>query len=202
MMQRAPGATRSTLSKKARRAIVLGGGIAGLSAAGIVARYFEHVTLVERDRYPAQPAERPHTAHGGHIHLLLAGGLVRLCRLFPELPGWLDEMGLAAGDLTYHTRVAYEGRWLPRARSGIPIRTCTRADVEYVLRRVVGRCDNVQVFDGCEVTGIVGRDRLRAPRVSRDDAKDELPADLVVDAMGRSSPSMRWLEEAGLSRVE
>jgi 2-polyprenyl-6-methoxyphenol hydroxylase-like FAD-dependent oxidoreductase len=189
-------------SKQARRAVVLGGGIAGLSAAGVVARHVEQVTLVERDRYPAEPTERPHTSHGGHIHLLLAGGLVQLSRLFPEVPGWLDEIGAAAGDLTYHTRVAYAGRWLPRARSGIPIRTCTRADVEYVLRRVVARCDNVRVIDGCEVVGLVGRDRIRAVRISRDGAEDELPADLVIDAMGRSSPSVRWLEDAGLPRVE
>jgi 2-polyprenyl-6-methoxyphenol hydroxylase-like FAD-dependent oxidoreductase len=187
---------------KARRAVVLGGGIAGLAAAGVVARHFEQVTLVERDRYPADPAGRPHAAHGGHVHILLAGGLVTLSRLFPELPGWLDEMGCAAGDLTYHARVAYAGRWLPRARSGVPIRTCTRADVEYVLRRVVTRCDNIRVADGCEVVGLVGRERIRAVRVCRDGAEQELAADLVVDAMGRSSPSVRWLEQAGLPRVE
>src|SRR5271170_3922481 len=115
------------VSKKGRRAIVLGGGIAGLSAVGAVARHFDEVTLVERDRYPLEPAERPHTPQGAHAHILLAGGLVTLFRLFPELPGWLDAMGRPAGDLTYHTRVAYEGRWLPRAQSGIPVRTCTRA---------------------------------------------------------------------------
>jgi 2-polyprenyl-6-methoxyphenol hydroxylase-like FAD-dependent oxidoreductase len=49
---------------------------------------------------------------------------------------------------------------------------------------------------------MVGRDRVRAVRVSRDGAEEELPADLVVDAMGRSSASVRWLEEAGLPRVE
>lgn len=193
---------RARDSNQARHAVVLGGGIAGLAAAGVVARYFEQVTLVERDRYPAGAAVRPHAAHGHHVHVLLAGGLVALSRLFPELPGWLDEMGFTAGDLTYHARVAYAGRWLPRAHSGVPVRTCTRADVEYVLRRAVARRDNVRVADRCEAVGLVGRDRVRSVRISRDGAEDELPADLVVDAMGRSSPSVRWLEQAGLPRVE
>jgi 2-polyprenyl-6-methoxyphenol hydroxylase-like FAD-dependent oxidoreductase len=200
----------AAVSTKGRRAVVLGGGIAGLAAAGVVARHFEEVTLLERDRYPAepclppagwQPSVRPHTAHGAHVHILLAGGLVTLSRLVPALPGWLDEMGCAAGDLTYHTRVAFEGRWLPRAHSGIPIRTCTRADVEHVLRRDVEGRGNVRVLDGCEVVGFVGRDRVRGVEVSRDGAREELVADLAVDATGRGSSSDRWLSAAGLPAV-
>src|SRR6187397_845877 len=97
----------TTTPRKGRRALMLGGGIAGLSAAGVLARHFEEVTLVERDRYPTDPAAvRLHTPHGAHIHILLAGGLVTLSRLVPELPSWLDEMGMPEGDLTHHTRVA------------------------------------------------------------------------------------------------
>src|SRR5262245_38491038 len=103
-------------SKKGRRALVLGGGIAGLTTACVLARHFGEVTVIERDRYASGREVRPHTPQGAHIHFLLAGGLVTLSRLIPKLPAWLDEMGLPEGDLTYHTRVAYEGRWLPRAR--------------------------------------------------------------------------------------
>jgi 2-polyprenyl-6-methoxyphenol hydroxylase-like FAD-dependent oxidoreductase len=145
---------------------------------------------------------RPHTPHGAHVHILLAGGLVSLCRLVPKLPGWLDEMGMPEGDLTHHARVAFEGRWLPRARSGIPIRTCTRSTVEHLLRRNVGERTNVRVLDDCKVEGLVGRGRVRGARVSRGGTEEELAADLVVDATGRSSPTSRWLEEAGVREVE
>lgn len=191
------------VTKKGRRALVLGGGIAGLSAAGVLARHFEEVTLVERDRYPDDPAAvRPHTPHGAHVHILLAGGLVALSRLVPDLSGWLDEMGRLPGDLTEHTRVAYEGRWLPKARSGIPIRTCTRSDVEHLLRRDVARRGNVRVLDEAKIEGLLGRERVLGARVSRGGAAEELTADLVADATGRASPSMKWLEDAGVRGVE
>jgi 2-polyprenyl-6-methoxyphenol hydroxylase-like FAD-dependent oxidoreductase len=168
----------------------------------VVARHFEEVLLVERDRYPAGPGERPHTPQGAHVHVLLAGGFVALSRLFPQAPAWLDEIDCVEVDMTHHFRVAYDGRWIPRARSGIAVRTCTRSDVEYVIRRGVATCANVRVLEGCEALGLVGGERVQGVRVSRDGAEEELRADLVVDALGRSSPSVRWLEEAGLPRVE
>lgn len=194
--------TDQELPRKGQRALVLGGGIAGLAAAAMLARHFERVTLLERDRYPAQPEVRLHTPHGAHVHLLLAGGLVTLTRLFPHLTGWLDEAGLVAGDLTEHTRVAYDGRWLPRARSGIPIRTCTRSHVELLLLRNARARRNVEIVDDCKVESLIGRERITGARVRRGGAAEELAADLVVDAMGRGTPSLRWLKEAGLPEVE
>ena len=35
-----------------KHAVVIGGSIAGLAAAGVLARHFERVTLLERDEYP------------------------------------------------------------------------------------------------------------------------------------------------------
>lgn len=191
-----------SIARAGRHAVVLGGGIAGLAAAANLIRHFERVTLVERDRYPTDPQVRAHTPQGAHAHILLAGGLVSLSRLFPELPAWLDEAGLVEGDLTHHTRVAYNGRWLPRARSGIPIRTCTRADVEHLLLRNARRFEAITLLDGCKVEGLLGRERARGVRVTEGGATREIEADLVVDAMGRGSPSARWLEDAGFSRVE
>lgn len=189
------------IARKGRHALVLGGGIAGLSAAGVLARHFEEVTVVERDRYPGDLTVRPHTPHGAHVHILLAGGLVTLSRLIPELPQWLDEMGVPEGDLTHHTRVAYEGRWLPRAWSGIPIRTCTRSNVEQLLMRHVAGQRNVRVLDERKVEGLIGRERVRGARVSAGGAEEEITADMVVDATGRGSASLRWLEDAGVPRV-
>lgn len=190
------------VTHKGARALVLGGGIAGLSAAGVLARHFEEVLVLERDCYPAGAEVRPHALHGAHVHLLLAGGLVTLGRLVPELPGWLDQMGLPEGDLTYHTRVAWQGRWLPRARSGIPIRACTRPQIELLLRRDVARRPNVRLVSPCKITGLLGRSRVTGARISRDGEEDEVRADLVVDAMGRSSPCAAWLSGAGLPAVE
>ncbi|WP_394830097.1 FAD-dependent monooxygenase [Pendulispora rubella] len=194
--------TEQMQSFKGAHAIVLGGGIAGLATAGTLTRHFAEVTLIERDRYPDRADVRQHTPHGAHVHILLAGGLVTLSRLIPELASWLDEMGRDEADLTHHTRVAYEGRWLPRARSGVPIRPCTRAEVEQLLLRNVRRHASIRVLDGSTVQSLVGDGRITGVKFTREGVSDVLSADLVVDAMGRGTPSRRWLEAAGLSAVE
>lgn len=191
------------ISAKAGQAIVLGGGICGLATAGVLSRHFERVTLIEQDRYDEAAPPRRHTPQGAHIHILLAGGLLTLTRLVPELPSLLDEQGLLPGDLTEHTRVAYSGRWLPRVHSGIPIRACTRGDVEQALLRDLKRRSQVTLRDGMSLLGYRYRDRITGVRLAGPDgATEELSADLVVDAMGRSSPSVRLLKELGLPAPE
>jgi 2-polyprenyl-6-methoxyphenol hydroxylase-like FAD-dependent oxidoreductase len=187
---------------KSQRVIVLGGGIAGLSAAGVLARHFGQVTLVERDQYATTASVRAHTPHGAHAHILLAGGLDVLSRLIPSLPKWLDEMGRYEGDLTTHTRVAYEGKWLPKVRSGIPIRPCTRAEVEQLLLRNVREQSNISILDDCKVEGLLGQGRVEGVRVLRGGASEELRAHLVVDAMGRTSPSLKWLTDRNEEPIE
>ena len=71
----------STLAGK--RAVVVGAGIAGLSAAGALADYFEHVVVLERDSLPLEAAHRAGTPQSKHVHALLGGGqraLRVLCR--------------------------------------------------------------------------------------------------------------------------
>jgi 2-polyprenyl-6-methoxyphenol hydroxylase-like FAD-dependent oxidoreductase len=180
-------------STKGTHAVVLGGGIAGLVTAGVLARHFERVTLVERDAYPTEAEPRPHTPQAHHVHILLAAGLVTLSKLVPDLPAWLDQLGFPEQDLTQNVRVAFEGRWLPKARSGILTRGCTRPTVEHLLRRDVARRDNVSVLAESKVEGLLGSTLVRGVRVSHGGAAEDLAADLVVDTMGRGSPSPRWL---------
>jgi len=55
-----------------RRAVVVGGGIGGLSAAGALAGYFEQVDVLERDCVTAAAECRPGTPQDRHPHVLLA----------------------------------------------------------------------------------------------------------------------------------
>ena len=54
-----------------KHAVVLGGSMAVLLAARVLTEHFERVSLVERDRYPADPIFRPGVPQGHHIHILL-----------------------------------------------------------------------------------------------------------------------------------
>ncbi|MCA9686307.1 MAG: FAD-dependent monooxygenase, partial [Myxococcales bacterium] len=190
------------LSRLGERAVVVGGGIAGLAAAGVLARRFDQVDLLERDHYEAEPSVRPHAPQGSHAHILLAGGLLALTRLVPALPAWLDELGLPEGDLTEHVRVAFAGRWLPKVRSGVPVRSCTRPQLEHLLLRDVRSRDNIRVNCGCKVLGLdQGR---RGSRVSYEHAGQQhtVEAPLIVDASGRGSLIGRWLRARGTATQE
>ena len=76
-----------------QKAVVIGSGIAGLAATRVLAKYFDAVTLLDRDNIPEQPEVRPGAGQGYHIHTLLPGGLEILQNLFPSLERDLDDHG-------------------------------------------------------------------------------------------------------------
>ena len=79
--------------KLGRRAIVIGAGIGGLSAAGALAEYFEQVEIIERDGLPASAGSRSGTPQDRHPHGLLAGGLRALDQIFPGFKSDLAAAG-------------------------------------------------------------------------------------------------------------
>ena len=78
-----------------------------------------------------------------------------------------------------------------------------RATFEYVLRRHVGRLPHVRFVHGAAATGLAtergdgGALRVVGLEVKRDDARETLRGDVVVDAGGRNSPVRGWLEALG-----
>ena len=66
------------------RAVVIGAGMGGLAAAGALAKYFERVDVLERDRLTASVGSRSGTPQDRHPHGLLAGGLRALDQIFPS----------------------------------------------------------------------------------------------------------------------
>ena len=70
-------------SRIGKQAVVVGAGIGGLTAARVVADYFERVVVLERDALPERVEPRAGVPQGRHIHGLLAGGQRALDDLFP-----------------------------------------------------------------------------------------------------------------------
>ncbi len=68
--QSAPG------SLERRRAVVIGGGMAGLLAARVLSDHFAQVTLIERDRLTGDVEPRKGVPQGRHVHSLLARGAI------------------------------------------------------------------------------------------------------------------------------
>jgi hypothetical protein len=67
-------------------AIVIGGSIAGLLAARVLADYYGQVIVVERDSFPEMGEQRRGVPQGRHTHGILASGrnvLVSIARSKP-----------------------------------------------------------------------------------------------------------------------
>src|SRR3712207_1809425 len=81
------------------RALVLGGSMAGLVAAQVLADAYSQVTVIDRDQLPKTSTHRRGVPHGRHAHALLARGQQALEELFPGLTAELVAQGAPTGDL-------------------------------------------------------------------------------------------------------
>ena len=194
-----------------RQALVLGSGIAGLLAARVLADYFEHVTIVERDHFPddtaGNGAYRSGVPQSRHAHGLLMCGLEIMERLFPGFTAELDAAGAPRVEWMRETIQLVPTGWTPRYPSGIVTRGCSRALLEKTLRCRVATLPNVSFQQGSTVAGLITNPdqtrvigvRLEARHADHDDI---LRADFVLDATGRSSHAPQWLTEIGYAAPE
>jgi 2-polyprenyl-6-methoxyphenol hydroxylase-like FAD-dependent oxidoreductase len=190
-----------------RQAVVVGAGIGGLAAAGALARHFERVDILERDRLAASVASRSGTPQDRHPHGLLAGGLRALDEIFPGFKHDLAAAG--AVPVAFARDVQFERPdvgVLPKRDFGIPVLCATRPLIELVLRRRAEAGANITLRPASRVTGIVpaasgaGAQGIRF--VNGSGRSETLDADLVVDASGRAAPTLTLLDALGWDRPQ
>ena len=102
------------MPRNKRRAIVIGGSMAGLLAARVLADHFERVTVVERDRLPTGPEPRKGLPQARHVHILLWRVQMILDQLFPGLQDELGQAGAPRMDWIGDARWYSFGGWAPR----------------------------------------------------------------------------------------
>jgi 2-polyprenyl-6-methoxyphenol hydroxylase-like FAD-dependent oxidoreductase len=185
-----------------QRAVVIGGSIAGLCAARVLADYFDAVTVVDRDAYPAGALDRAGVPQSRHVHALLAGGRQALERLFPGFDQRMRAAGALELDFGLDFATLRPEGWMPREESGITTLFASRTLLESIVRDLLRGHPRVELVEHATVTGLVadgdGRRRARAVRL----ADGERRADLVVDASGRTSKAPEWLRALGLDTPE
>jgi 2-polyprenyl-6-methoxyphenol hydroxylase-like FAD-dependent oxidoreductase len=181
------------------RAIVVGGGIAGLSAARVLSDRFHQVVILDRDELPDSASPRPGVPQGKHPHGLLAGGLNALERLFPGFGNELRKAGAVQIDRGFDILFELPGQdpW-PRIKFHYPTYSLTRPLLELTLRNQVARLTNVKVRGGCRVLNIITEPGTGAAtdicfRTS-DDKLETLHADLIIDASGNGSLTLEFLK--------
>lgn len=181
---------------------MLGAGIAGLTAARVLAGHGATVTLVERDRL-SDVGHRPGVPQSRHVHALLTRGSRELEHLFPGLSAELLAAGAHDLDWT-EQRIRSLMGWSPRYTSGLRSVFCSRELLESAIRHRVLALPQVKSLDIREAVGLEGDARrvtgarVRLRGVASRDRVTTVHADLVIDATGRASNSPRWLDSLGL----
>jgi 2-polyprenyl-6-methoxyphenol hydroxylase-like FAD-dependent oxidoreductase len=190
-----------------RHAVVIGASMTGLVMARVLSDHFEQVTIIERDQLPEQVEARKGVPQGQHLHVLLAKGVAILTELFPGLFEALTQNG--ALRLTPADFSSYNfGTWNTRFPSSIHLYSQSRPFLEQHVRNLLTTRSNVRLLEACEVTQLLAtEDSSHITGVSlsyrsEEQRKEELAADLVVDASGRGSRSPRWLVSLGYPQVE
>ena len=189
-------------------AVVLGGGIAGLLAARVLADAYHEVTVVDRDGFARGSAPRPGAPQGRHIHALLARGQQVLEELFPGLTAELEACGAPVGDVLGDARLLFGGHRLARAATGLLALSASRPLLEDRVRARVRALPGVRFAPPGDVVGLrpsPDRRRVTGVRLLRradGSAEEALAAALVVDATGRDSRAPAWLEALGFARPE
>lgn len=187
--------------------IVCGGSVLGLTSAMLLARDGHSVLVLEAD-----PAAVPHDAVEAWDRWQRRGvpQFRQPHNLFPrfrqilddEFPGLTDEL-LEAGCVPAHLLSV-----VPPTLSGLQPRadddrfrfvTGRRPAVELAVARAAEREPNVEIRRGVRVSGLIAESSSSGvPHIAGVVAdREPLRADLVVDAMGRRSPGIEWLEAAG-----
>lgn len=189
------------------RAIVLGGSMAGLLAATVLAEAYAEVLVVDRDELDGVTGARRGAPHGRHAHGLVARGQQIFEELFPGLTEELRTAGVRPGDFGSAIRWYFNGHRLATGRSGLLSVPATRPVLEYHVRRRVQDMPRVTFLERHDILGLettADRRRVVGARVQRQDggSPEVLPADLVVDITGRGSRTPVWLEELGYQRPE
>ncbi len=188
-------------------AVVIGGSLAGLCAARVLVDFFDHVTIVERDAYPAGVADRAGVPHSRQYHYLMLRGRREFARLFDGLDAMLIERGAPLREPGVNVAVLTAAGWSkPRRQFRLPGIQPTRALIESSVRELVRKTARVESLERTEVIALTASGTNEAPRCtgveirSRDGTAraSALEADLVIDASGGTSHADTWLKKLGL----
>ncbi len=189
-----PGTTRE-------HAVVIGASMGGLAAAAALARFYQRVTILERDTLPDGPAHRRGVPQSKHAHGLQPGGMRALNELLPGLRDGLVADGAPAGDISEDCSWTVGGGRLARGQAGVTAIGITRPFLEHQVRARVAALPGVTIRDRVEVLGPLASDPGRVTGVevspTGGGTAGRIDADLVVDATGKVSKLPQWLTALG-----
>ncbi|MGW7319430.1 NAD(P)/FAD-dependent oxidoreductase, partial [Streptomyces sp. NPDC054865] len=191
-----------TRSTPPRHAVVIGGSLAGLLAAAVLADHAT-VTIIDADALPAGPRPRRGLPQARHVHVMWSGG----ARAIEEILPGIGEEWTAAGAIrrslpTDLVTMTPQG-WIPRCGEKQFSVSCSRDLLDSVIRARVAALPGVTTLQRSRVRSLEGTAaRITGVRVDTPDEDGRIvSADLVVDACGRGSRAPSWLAALGVSGI-
>lgn len=192
--------TQTTTGTAGKTAVVIGASMGGLCAAAAIAPHYDRVTVLDRDRLPAEPAHRRGVPQSKHAHGFQPGGLAALDRLLPGIEDELVAAGAPRGDVGSDCTWTIGGVRFAPGRSGVNTIGITRPFLEHRVRTRVAALPNVTIRDGVQVTGLIAEGRARVAGVVLEPETgpvEQLRSDLVIDATGKVTKLPGWLADLG-----
>jgi 2-polyprenyl-6-methoxyphenol hydroxylase-like FAD-dependent oxidoreductase len=185
-----------------KRAIVIGAGMSGLTAAGALANRFDQVVVLERDSLPSEPSFRAGTPQARHVHGLLLSGQRALSELFPGFEQDLARAGAVPLRAGLDVRVERPGyNPFPQRDLGWCGYAVSRPTIERTVRRRVESHPNTALRQRCRVREVLASPDgavVSGVRCENDSgASETITADLVVDASGRGALTLALLQSIG-----
>ncbi|MEU4766123.1 hypothetical protein AB0H12_22975 [Actinosynnema sp. NPDC023794] len=168
------------------RAVVLGGSIAGMLAAGVLSDAYENVVIVDRDEPSDVRDPRRGVPQGRHAHRLLSSGQEILEELFP-------------------VRRPFNGYRIKTAPTGPRLVGITRPVLENHVRQRDQAIPGVPFREGHDAVGLVADGGVvrtaRAQSRQTGAEVEEIDTDVGVDTTGRGSRGPTRLEPMGYPRA-
>lgn len=194
-----------------RRAVVVGAGVGGLTAAMALSRAGFAVTVVERDDTPmpgdvegAFAWDRRGAPQVRHTHGFPALIRVTLRDRFPDVLAALLEAGVGEVSVMPPT-VPADTPGYEQDAEDLQVLSCRRTTLEWVFRRCALGEPNVEFRVGAGVEGLVGARDGDGPLVVRGVRLGDgsvLDADVVVASTGRRGDVPAWFADHGLAVAE
>jgi len=185
-----------------KRAVVIGAGFSGLSAAAALADFFEEVIVLERDELSDQAIARPGVPQGKQAHGILGGAAKGLEELFPGFERDLLQAG--AVPVNPGSDVLLESPDLdpfPLREWGWFVCQLSRPLLEVTMRHRVEKLGNVRFHSGAIALKILGTPDGTAVAGVRyqtlTGTSETLTADFIVDASRHGALTQSFLKAAG-----
>ncbi|GAA2638682.1 FAD-dependent monooxygenase [Streptomyces spororaveus] len=185
-----------------RHAVVIGGSLAGLLAAAVLAEHAT-VTVIDADPLPEGPAPRRGLPQARHTHLLWSGGARAIERILPGITDDWTKAGAIRRSLPTDLVTMTAQGWIPRCGEKQFNISCSRDLLDSVVRARVTALKGVTTLQRSRVRALEGTaSRVTGVLVDTPDEEGRLlAADLVVDASGRGSRARIWLQALGVTGI-